>query len=215
MLLSDGSVTRHLQLLTGFPVQVVRDAGASQHQHTASLHILHACIGTDIIPDTVGSCTLTHLTLNLSPQDCFEMRNVGSSTEGLPQGVEAIPGPRTQRQVTHLVSQQQQTVRMPFTTGNLPSRALPQVLHFEWVCFMAFGSKLSKQVHFAIVALRRIRYHYTCSHYCSLSLLCFSLDAYSYAFYQQAECFQMQQHFCRNCPLCFDCHSPRYSTAQL
>jgi len=31
--------------------------------------------------------------------DCLEMRNVGSSTEGLPPGVEAIPGPRTQRQV--------------------------------------------------------------------------------------------------------------------
>ncbi|KAL0046866.1 hypothetical protein WJX82_000245 [Trebouxia sp. C0006] len=53
MLLSDGSVTRHLQLLTDLPVQV----------------------------------------------DCLEMRNVGSSTEGLPPGVEAIPGPRTQRQV--------------------------------------------------------------------------------------------------------------------
>ena len=32
-------------------------------------------------------------------QDCLEMRNVGTSTEGLPPGVEAIPGPRTQRQV--------------------------------------------------------------------------------------------------------------------
>ena len=32
-------------------------------------------------------------------QDCLEMRCVGSSTEGLPPGVEAIPGPRTQRQV--------------------------------------------------------------------------------------------------------------------
>lgn len=53
MLLSDGSVTRHLQLLTDLPVQV----------------------------------------------DCLEMRNVGHSTEGLPPGVEAIPGPRTQRQV--------------------------------------------------------------------------------------------------------------------
>lgn len=53
MLLSDGSVTRHLQLLTDLPVQV----------------------------------------------DCLEMRNVGICTEGLPPGVEAIPGPRTQRQV--------------------------------------------------------------------------------------------------------------------
>lgn len=35
-------------------------------------------------------------------QDCLEMQTVGSSTEGLPPGVEAIPGPRTQRQVSHL-----------------------------------------------------------------------------------------------------------------
>ena len=32
-------------------------------------------------------------------QDCLEMRCVGSSTDGLPPGVETIPGPRTQRQV--------------------------------------------------------------------------------------------------------------------
>ena len=31
MLLSDGSVTRHLQLLTDLPVQVVSSAGALQH----------------------------------------------------------------------------------------------------------------------------------------------------------------------------------------
>ena len=37
-------------------------------------------------------------------QDCLEMRNVGSSTEGLPPGVEAIPGPRTQRQVPPLLT---------------------------------------------------------------------------------------------------------------
>ena len=35
-------------------------------------------------------------------QDCLEMRCVGSSTDGLPPGVEAIPGPRTQRQVHRL-----------------------------------------------------------------------------------------------------------------
>ncbi|DBA78396.1 TPA: hypothetical protein ACH3X2_007900 [Trebouxia sp. C0005] len=60
MLLSDGSVTRHLQLLTDLPVQV----------------------------------------------DCLEMRNVGTSTEGLPPGVEAIPGPRTQRQVVSPIASQ-------------------------------------------------------------------------------------------------------------
>jgi len=34
----------------------------------------------------------------------LEMRNVGSSTEGLPPGVEAIPGPRTQRQVSSCIA---------------------------------------------------------------------------------------------------------------
>lgn len=53
MLLSDGSVTRHLQLLTDLQVQV----------------------------------------------DCLEMRCVGGSLDGLPDGVKKIPGPRTQRQV--------------------------------------------------------------------------------------------------------------------
>ncbi|GAQ89143.1 hypothetical protein KFL_004910010, partial [Klebsormidium nitens] len=52
MLLSDGSVTRHLQLLTG--------------TKTAA--------------------------------DCFEMRHVGHSTQGLPAGTELIEGPRVQRQ---------------------------------------------------------------------------------------------------------------------
>ena len=43
-------------------------------------------------------------------QDCFEMRCVGSSTEGLPPGVEAIPGPRTQRQVR---TSEQLVIRLP------------------------------------------------------------------------------------------------------
>ena len=50
MLLSDGSVTRHLQLLTDLPVQVVSSAGASEHLcipmcMTASLAVpIQACM---------------------------------------------------------------------------------------------------------------------------------------------------------------------------
>jgi len=37
--------------------------------------------------------------LPLLMQDCFEMLDIGHSTEGLPQEVHSIPGPRVQRQV--------------------------------------------------------------------------------------------------------------------
>mmetsp|Transcript_14257 Transcript_14257/g.38665 ORF Transcript_14257/g.38665 Transcript_14257/m.38665 type:complete len:303 (+) Transcript_14257:1742-2650(+) len=53
LLLSDGSVTRHLQLLTSATTKA----------------------------------------------DCFEMLDIGSSTDGLPLEVQSIPGPRVQRQV--------------------------------------------------------------------------------------------------------------------
>ena len=45
--------------------------------------------------------TLFTMIVMLLLQDCLEMRCVGSSTDGLPPGVETIPGPRTQRQVLH------------------------------------------------------------------------------------------------------------------
>ena len=54
--------------------------------------------------DTQNNGPCSSFNLKYASQDCLEMRNVGSSTDGLPPGVEAIPGPRTQRQVPSLLT---------------------------------------------------------------------------------------------------------------
>ena len=60
------------------------------------------------------------LPLPLPPQECLEMRNIGSSVEGLPRGVEQIPGPRLQRQVG---------VHCPWATGGVPLRVSLKYRH--------------------------------------------------------------------------------------
>lgn len=102
MLLSDGSVTRHLQLLTGQHIEVVSCCLAPpsmQRSAISSCQMPSALASLLVKAFIFHKC---HPETLLPTQDCLEMQGIGEDLSGLPEGVDQILGPRVQRQVIPL-----------------------------------------------------------------------------------------------------------------
>jgi chorismate-pyruvate lyase len=109
MLLSDGSVTRHLQLLTGIKVHVVCKKTCftvpSPLWHACKMlsshrwRAVHSCHLQSSLSFTASWCVQVHANPHAAVQDCLQMEEVSWSLDGAPHAVSSLKLPCLQRQV--------------------------------------------------------------------------------------------------------------------